>query len=1436
MRELWQSPSIQNNVSGGSVSVSTRVAVVEQTSATQIYRINGPAIGKHLLGQLVSEDSIKLSSILSSQPESYSRQTILSSLVIANQDGENETPLEADNNPPPDNNTNDDHSTSNQQGNDDRSNNAADDSDINNNNDNADDNNSSNNNDNGSNNQNNDPDDNDQQNSNDTGDLNEDDRTQEGDENSDSGNPDENDKLFGDQSDKFVSINTPYDSIEAQFKPTANSSFKKDSPTSPEGGKSDEFSGTESMEYIHIPEQQSPPGKENWYTSLITIEDSKPCDNSFDDSNKPGEVHVITGNDTLSAVICLEEGLADDDSWVEELDRDEFAESSEEEEEEEEDEEEEEYEEDIPYATKEEPRYTRTEIDFTLHTIIEESCEESDDTETEKTATELEKYFFEFAGENASQSKDLDSVSETSSIFSEAPDKQDTQDEKDPAELASSRLEKYFLSGFMGFNKRDSDGSVGSDSEGKHSPEQRRKKLVRARGSRQHASSDNLNNETELQESKSQSEDSDDDVDENNSFDKNDGQFDTVKRTKKKKRSMLMSSVEHLETCEQHVELTVETSEAKIDSKSKPDHVTPFTDLNIAKENVTEKVSLKNSLQNEIKNFLNAPNPPTEGLSRKDSFNNWSSDEETNLMMSKMRTFFKNMIANQRKTASPVVKNRNKPPQLIYFESELTRLMKTVPGLRDDQVKEIVEYLSSEDTWSDSYDSSDYTSSDLEVGTKKNPFQGNLNVANINNVNNSTGFQKDSDLMYHCLMSSFQRIEPSQDSSSTQSRNSPPLINKVMQHIGTRLVALMHEVSEGATTPKGRYHRRMQPKLPTISTTTEEEDSVEECSPLPRSKSYDPLLEESRQETSDNERFSWRGSFESALMTGSDSRTRLPSTGENSSSALVVAAAKRRSAGDLLFKSGNNSREHLDRVRSCGSIGGSAEDKIWSMRHPRKRRSSVPDAASNSGESADGENDSDDEDESERDKALELGKSTTLPRTLQTCTSMASTTNSLPRLSSTSPVSPSIYKVNSVHQFNVKSARYRPPGYNSRNSGSMTICAPPRREYGRRRPSPHQLSPSILASMGTGDDCSVSSDISERTGILDDECEKSPLHHHHHRVSTISVTRSDSMASVYSGAGEGRYGVVPVRGEVEFSLQYNYKAGDVEIHVKRCSDLAAVDVKRNRSDPYVKVYLLPDKSKSGKRKTRVKKHTLNPVFDETLKYHLPIEELETRTLWLSVWHSDIFGRNDFLGEVIIPLENKVFDDPLPKLYALQERSEVIDNLSNLKGELIVALKFVSNIEGTLKKRPTKEAGSLHVLIKEAKGLSVAKSSGASDPFCKSYLLPSKGRSCKQKTPVLKRTCHPIWNHTFVYNNVTLDELSQRCLELTIWDHDRLASNEFLGGVRLSLGTGLYNDKSVDWMDSNNREIALWQRMIDHSNFWVESSLVLRPSLDVRNKT
>lgn len=99
------------------------------------------------------------------------------------------------------------------------------------------------------------------------------------------------------------------------------------------------------------------------------------------------------------------------------------------------------------------------------------------------------------------------------------------------------------------------------------------------------------------------------------------------------------------------------------------------------------------------------------------------------------------------------------------------------------------------------------------------------------------------------------------------------------------------------------------------------------------------------------------------------------------------------------------------------------------------------------------------------------------------------------------------------------------------------------------------------------------------------------------------------MSSVYSAAGGGRYGAVIVTGEILFSLNYNCKAGHLALHVKECRNLAPVDTKRNRSDPYVKVYLLPDKTKGGKRKTKVKKHTLNPIFDEVLKVCMLLQAL-----------------------------------------------------------------------------------------------------------------------------------------------------------------------------------------------------------------------------------
>ncbi|CAG14331.1 unnamed protein product, partial [Tetraodon nigroviridis] len=100
-------------------------------------------------------------------------------------------------------------------------------------------------------------------------------------------------------------------------------------------------------------------------------------------------------------------------------------------------------------------------------------------------------------------------------------------------------------------------------------------------------------------------------------------------------------------------------------------------------------------------------------------------------------------------------------------------------------------------------------------------------------------------------------------------------------------------------------------------------------------------------------------------------------------------------------------------------------------------------------------------------------------------------------------------------------------------------------------------------------------------------------------------------------------------------------------------------------------------------------------------------------------------------------------------------------------------------------------------------------------FLYRYLLPDSNKSTKHKTEVQRRTVNPQWNHTFTYCGLQAGDLNNVCLELTVWDKEALASNVFLGGVRLGAGTGQSYGKEVDWMDSFGEEQHVWQRMIEN---------------------
>ncbi|KAK2871082.1 hypothetical protein Q8A67_023609 [Cirrhinus molitorella] len=315
-------------------------------------------------------------------------------------------------------------------------------------------------------------------------------------------------------------------------------------------------------------------------------------------------------------------------------------------------------------------------------------------------------------------------------------------------------------------------------------------------------------------------------------------------------------------------------------------------------------------------------------------------------------------------------------------------------------------------------------------------------------------------------------------------------------------------------------------------------------------------------------------------------------------------------------------------------------------------------------------------------------------------------------------------------------------------------------------------------------------------------------------TSMSSVT--GSVMSIYSSD----FGNVEVKGTIQFAIHYVQKLGEFHIFVVQCKDLAVADVKRNRSDPYVKCYLLPDKAKYGKKKTCVRKKTLDPTYNEILRFKIPVETLKTQKLNTSVWHNDTFGRNMFLGEVELDLAEWDFSNTQMNEYLLKGRIQVPTSPKNsvcsegMSAEIKVALRFVPQ---TTHSHKNKGNGEVQIWVKECKNLPITRGV-AIDPFVKCAVLPDTSRKSRQKTRVLKRASDPVFNHTMVYDGFRQEDLKEACVELTVWDHDRL-NNHFIGGIRLGPGTGKSYGTEVNWMDSNAAEAALWERMMQSSNEW-----------------
>ena len=104
-------------------------------------------------------------------------------------------------------------------------------------------------------------------------------------------------------------------------------------------------------------------------------------------------------------------------------------------------------------------------------------------------------------------------------------------------------------------------------------------------------------------------------------------------------------------------------------------------------------------------------------------------------------------------------------------------------------------------------------------------------------------------------------------------------------------------------------------------------------------------------------------------------------------------------------------------------------------------------------------------------------------------------------------------------------------------------------------------------------------------------------------------------------------------GKLQYEIKYDFNTQTLVVKVVQAVDLPAMDM-GGVSDPYVKVYLIPETKGQKKFETKVHRKTLNPFFNQTFEFkNLPYAETFDKTLMFSLFDYDRFSKHDQIGEV-----------------------------------------------------------------------------------------------------------------------------------------------------------------------------------------------------------
>ncbi|NXI65667.1 SYT7 protein, partial [Anseranas semipalmata] len=248
-------------------------------------------------------------------------------------------------------------------------------------------------------------------------------------------------------------------------------------------------------------------------------------------------------------------------------------------------------------------------------------------------------------------------------------------------------------------------------------------------------------------------------------------------------------------------------------------------------------------------------------------------------------------------------------------------------------------------------------------------------------------------------------------------------------------------------------------------------------------------------------------------------------------------------------------------------------------------------------------------------------------------------------------------------------------------------------------------------------------------------------------------------------------------GRIQFSVGYNFQESTLTVKIMKAQELPAKDFS-GTSDPFVKIYLLPDK-----------KHKLETKEQKTSHWGWPQKRPtgdgpKKGPTWdgpeMSHWQRP---------QKRPPGGGLFFSCPAPK-----------STPGGSRGELLLSLCY------------NPSANSIVVNIIKARNLKAMDIGGTSDPYVKVWLMYKDKRVEKKKTVVMKRCLNPVFNESFSFD-IPTERLRETTIVITVMDKDRLSRNDVIGKIYLSWKSGPGEVKHWKDMIARPRQaVAQWHQL------------------------